>query len=180
MGRASGNRLVSALIEANKASHGLLPPSRCHSQSAMMVMCMSPYFAVSSVTFHTFSSQNALYDSYVTAVRSLGNKAGTDSIQTNFGDCSRRLSYGEVSWNHDTMHPKTYSLTQARSGMLRPADQAAGRVFCTLIGSEFDLVWTQDAGHLLGEMSGAPHKDALDWWRAIHHLIALSGSPMHM
>ncbi len=33
-------------------------------------------------------------------------------------------------------------------------------MFCVITGSEFHLVWTKDSGHLLGILSGAPHKDA--------------------
>lgn len=174
------NKLARALTQANEATHGMLPMSKCDAQSSSMIMCMKPQFGVTSVSFHTYPSQDGLYDAYITAVRSLGNKLGTNSIRTNFGDCSRRDSFGEVSWNHDTQHPRTFTLTQARSDKLNAGDQAAGRVFCTFNGSEFDLIWTQDSGHLLGQLSGEPHKDTLDWWRQFHHAIAFSGPPMKM
>jgi len=174
------SKLMHALTQAARATNGLLPMSKCDARSASMVMCMNPQFGVTSVSFQTYPSQDALYDAYITAVRSLGNKLGTNSIKTNFGDCSRRDSFGEVSWNHDTMHPKTFNLAQARSGMLNAGSQAAGRLFCTFNGSEFDVIWTQDSGHLLGQLSGEPHKDTLDWWREFHHAIAFSGPPMKM
>jgi Protein kinase domain len=175
----AANHLMMAISQANDATHGLLPPSTCAAHSDSLVTCSRPHFAVDTVSFRAFPAQAALYSAYVAAVRSFGNRLG-DSIRTNFGDCSQRLSYGEVGWNHNTLHPKTYSLAQSRSGRLNPSTQAGGRVFCVIVGSEFHLVWTQDAGHILGMMSGAPHKDAYEWWRPVHHNIALSGPPMHM
>lgn len=170
---------MQAIAQANKATHGSLPPATCAAQNASLVTCTSPHFAVDTVSFRTFTSQDALYAAYVAAVRSFGDRMG-DSIRTNFGDCSQRLSYGEVSWNHNMYHPRTYSLPQSRMGHLNPSTQAAGRVFCVIVGAQFHLVWTQDGGHLLGMLSGAPHKDAYEWWRPIHHNIVLPGSPMHM
>jgi hypothetical protein len=156
--------------------------STCKAQSNSLIMCMQPSFGVASVAFHTYPSLAALYSAYIAAVRSLGNKLGTDSIRTNFGDCSRRISFGEVSWNHDTLHPKIFSIEQSRSGMLNPGSQSAGRVFCSFIGSgsEFDIVWTEDSGNLLGQLSGEPHKVTLNWWRKFHHAIAFGGRPMQM
>jgi hypothetical protein len=176
---AARNHLMQEIAQANEATHGALPPSTCTAQSASLVTCSHPHFAVDTVSFRTYPSQDALYTAYVAAVRSFGNRMG-DSIRTNFGDCSQRLSYGEVGWNHNMYHPRTYSLAQSRSGRLNPSTQAAGRVFCVIVGSQFHLVWTQDGGHLLGMLSGAPHKDAYEWWRPIHHNMAPSGSPMHM
>jgi serine/threonine protein kinase len=174
------NHLMQALAQANIATHGLLPASKCRAQSATLVTCSQPHFAIQTVTFQTYPSQDALYRAYVAAVRSLGIRHGTNSIRTNFGDCSKTLSYGEVSWNHDFRHPKTYSLTQSRSGRLMSASQAAGRVACTITGSQYDLVWTEDAGHMLAKLSGSPHDAAWGWWREVHHNIALQGSSMHM
>ncbi|MGE5291259.1 MAG: hypothetical protein ACM3ML_29480 [Micromonosporaceae bacterium] len=132
------------------------------------------------MSFQTYPSQDALYNAYIAAVRSLGNQSGKNPIHTNFGDCSKGLSYGEVSWNHDFRHLKTYSLAQSRSGRLTSATQSAGRVACTIIGSQYDLVWTEDAGHLLAKLSGGPHDAAWVWWLEIHHNIVLPGSSMHM
>ena len=174
------NHLMQALAQANIATHGLLPTSKCRAQSTTLVTCSQPYFAIQTVSFQTYPSQDALYRAYIAAVRSLGIRHGKNSIRTDFGDCSRTLSYGEVSWNHDFRHPKTYSLAQSRSGRLMPANQAAGRVACTITGSQYDLVWTEDAGHMLAKLSGSPHDAAWRWWREVHHNIAVQGSPMHM
>ena len=175
-------KLTHALTQADQATRNMLPMSTCKAQSNSLIMCMNPKFGVTSVTFHTYPSLTALYNAYIAAVRSLGNKLGTGSIRTNFGDCSRRVSFGEVSWNHDTLHPRIFSIEQSRSGMLNPGSQAAGRVFCSFSGSgsEFDIVWTEDSGNLLGQMSGEPHKVTLNWWRKFHHAIAFGGPPMQM
>ncbi len=61
-----------------------------------------------------------------------------------------------------------------------PADQAAGRAFCTIVAGQYNLVWTQDAGHLLASMTGAPHDVAWRWWQVVHHNIPLTGSTMKM
>jgi hypothetical protein len=179
MARPAPAQLMHVLTVTNEATHGLLPPARCQAHSPALVTCSDPHFAVDTVTFRAYPSQEALYGAYTAAVRALGNRMGA-SVRTNFGDCSQRLSNGEVGWNHNTQHPKTYTLPQSRSGQLNPSTQAAGRVFCVITGSEFHLVWTQDSGHLLGTLSGAPHKDAYDWWRPIHHNIAFPGTQMHM
>ena len=179
MAGLAAQQLTHVLTVTNQATHGLLPRARCQAHGPALVSCSSPHFAIDTATFRTYPSQDALYDAYVTAVRALGNRMSA-SVRTNFGDCSQRLSNGEVGWNHNTQHPKNYTLPQSRAGELNPSTQAAGRVFCVITGSEFHLVWTQDSGHLLGILSGAPHKDAYEWWRPIHHNIAFPGSQMHM
>jgi serine/threonine protein kinase len=179
MARPAAGQLMHVLTVTNEATHGLLPPGRCQAHGPALVTCSSPHFAIDTASFRTYPSQDALYNAYVAAVRALGNRIST-SVRTNFGDCSQRLSNGEVGWNHNTQHPKNYTLPQSRTGQLNPSTQAAGRVFCVITGSEFHLVWTQDSGHLLGTLSGAPHKDAYEWWRPIHHNIAFPGSQMHM
>lgn len=42
------------------------------------------------------------------------------------------------------------------------------------------ILWTQNAGHVLAELSGNPHGDAWGWWRRVHHEIALGGGAMAM
>ena len=58
-------------------------------------------------------------------------------------------------------------------------DKAAGRVYCTFEDSDLYLVWTQDDGRILGELSGAPHVDAYVWWRQVHHSVVMPGAPEH-
>jgi hypothetical protein len=172
--------LMTALTNANKAT-GLMPMKTCHPHSTTVVTCTEPYFAVQTVTFRTYPSQTALYNAYIAKVRNLGNTMG-NSINANFGNCSKSVTNGEVSWNHNFEHPRIYSLAQSISGKLNPSTQAAGRVFCTISDSgQYQLVWTEDGGRLLATMTGGPHESAWGWWQRMHHSIFLPGSPMmHM
>lgn len=40
------------------------------------VTCSNPHFAIDTVSFRTYPSQDALYNAYVAAVRALGNRIG--------------------------------------------------------------------------------------------------------
>ncbi len=86
---AMQSHLMKALTETNKATGGLLPPATCHSPGTTVVTCTNPHFAVNTVTFRTYPSQQALYAAYIAAVRALGNRQGGNSIQVNFGNCGR-------------------------------------------------------------------------------------------
>jgi hypothetical protein len=180
MNMAMHSPLMTALTNANKAT-GLLPMKTCHSQSTTLVTCTQPNFAVQTVTFRTYPSRTALYNAYVADVRNLGNTSGK-SIKINFGNCSKAVTTGEVSWNHNFEHPRVYSLAQSISGTLDPSTQAAGRVYCTInANGEYQLIWTENGGRLLATMSGGPHDSAWSWWQVMHHNIFLPGSPMmHM
>jgi len=169
--------LMAALTLANESggAKGLLPPSTCKQQSATMVMCTAPAPGITQVTFRTYPSLTALYDAYTTQVEGLNS----GKFQANFQDCALQQTYGEVSWNHQFQHPKTYSVAQSSSGMLTD-DQAAGRVFCTLANGQESFVWTQNSGHLLAVVVGPVHEDVWTWWLNIHHNIGFAGSPMHM
>jgi serine/threonine-protein kinase len=162
----------SLLAQTNQFTGGRLPPARCRAQSSSVVACSDPVPAVDSVRFQVFSSQAALYSAYEAQLKLLGDyQAGTKQLHTNFSNCLADESNGEITWNHDIAHPRHYySLAESRSGHLT-TDQAAGRVYCTLTGSQFDLVWTQDAGHLLAVLTGFPHKAAWQWWHVVHHNI---------
>jgi hypothetical protein len=180
MNMAMHSPLMTALTNANKATR-LLPMRTCHPHSATVVTCIQPNFAVQTVTFRTYPSLKTLYAAYVADVRNMGDIKGR-SIRINFGNCSQAVTTGEVSWNHNFVHPRIYSLARSISGKLDPSTQAAGRVACTINTSgQYQLVWTEDGGRLLATMSGGPHDSAWYWWRAMHHNIFLPGSPrMHM
>ena len=137
-----------------------------------MVSCSHPAFGATSVTFRTFPSLASLYDAYASEMKALGQ----NPIRQNFGDCTEQQTNGEVSWNHDYQHPRNYSLMDMRSGRITD-DKAAGRVYCTFVNSQLYLVWTQNDGHLLGILNGAPHANTWDWWKGVHHSIDLPGSP---
>ena len=61
-------------------------------------------------------------------------------------------------------------MAQLQSGTIKD-DKAAGRVYCTFMNGQLYLVWTQNDGHLLAMLTGAPHDNAWRWWRGIHHSI---------
>jgi hypothetical protein len=86
------------------------------------------------------------------------------------------MTNGEIGWNHDFKHPSNYPISMFTSGRITD-DQAAGRVYCPFSHDLLHLVWTQDDGRLLAELTGAPDYDAYVWWRQVHHSIVLPGYP---
>ena len=165
--------ISAALVRANQSitAKGLLPPSSCKAHSSAMVTCSQPVFSINNVTFQTFPSLGALYAAYVDQVKGLS--AG--HFRENFGECTQRKTSGEVGWNHNYQHPRSYSLAQLQSGHTSD-DQAAGRLFCTFQGGQYHLMWTMNDGRLLGSLVGAPHDDAWYWWHGVHHAIDLGGA----
>jgi serine/threonine-protein kinase len=171
------SQLMQALVVANESvtAKGMLPPASCHPQSSAMVTCTRPALGISTVSFRTYPSLGALYSAYVADIRRLSG----GQFRQDFGDCTEDQVNGEVGWNHDYQHPRNYSVRQMASGSVSD-DKAAGRVFCTFMNDQLYLVWTQDDGHLLAMLNGAPHENAWVWWRGIHHSIDLGGMSMHM
>jgi serine/threonine-protein kinase len=169
--------LMNALILADKSADatGKLPPSTCKQGNATTVTCTAPATGISGVVFQTYPSLKALYAAYTAKASSLNS----GQFKQNFNDCESEATYGEVGWNHQFQHPKTYTVDQMSMGMVTD-DQAAGRVFCTYTqGSEY-MVWTQNDGHLMGYVAGPVHGNVWNWWVAVHHNIGLGGSAMHM
>jgi len=164
------NPVLLALTGANESStaKGLIPASSCKAMTSTMVACTRPSFGIETATFSTFPSLNALYAAYVRHVDSVE----PGPFRANFGDCSEVLTKGEVSWNHNYEHSRLYSLDLSRSGRLSD-DKAAGRASCAFANGELHMLWTQNDGRLLGELTGAPHPDAYRWWHAVHHVIVL-------
>jgi serine/threonine protein kinase len=173
----SNSPLMQALVQTNRNNEakGQLPPSTCHAQGMTQVTCSNPAQSITSATFRTYPSLTALYQAYVTKVKSLSS----GHFQPNVGNCSTRRNSGEVSWNHQFQHPRNFSIKQSESGMLDKDTQAAGRVFCT-ITNLYNLVWTQNDRLLLGWLSATDHQSGFNWWVAIHHNIPLGSGTMHM
>lgn len=159
-------------VNESMTAKGLLPPSSCKPMSATMISCTQPHFAVNAVVFQTFPSMPALYAAYETRVKALSGAA----FEANFSDCSRTSTNGEIAWNHDFEHSRKYPISMFTSGQITD-DKAAGRMYCTFNNDVLDLVWTQDDGRLLAELTGAPHFDAFQWWVGVHHSIVFPGSP---
>jgi hypothetical protein len=127
------------------------------------------------VTFNTYPSLKTLYATYEARVAALSGAP----FRANSGNCTEGDVNGEIGWNHDFRHPSQYPIGMFISGTIRD-DQAAGRMFCTLNNGLLYLVWTQDAGRVLGEVAGAPHPDTYVWWHNVHHVIAVPGTPNMM
>jgi serine/threonine-protein kinase len=166
------NPILKAIADVNVSdtAKGELPPSTCKVMAQSMVTCTSPVTQVDTVSFQTFPSMTALYAAYVKRVSQLAQ----GPFRANFSNCTETDVNGERSWNHDYQHPIVYPLSDFTSGKITD-DQAAGRLYCTFDNSMLHLVWTQDDGNLLGELSGAPHTDAYVWWRKVHHSVVLPG-----
>lgn len=160
-------------INESTTGKGLLPPSSCKAMSTTMISCTAPHYAINAVVFQTFSSLPALYAAYETRVRALSG----GPFQANFSDCSATSTNGEIAWNHDFEHSRKYPISMFTSGMITD-DKAAGRMYCTFNNDVLDLVWTQDDGRVMAELTGAPHYDAFEWWVGVHHSIAFPGSPV--
>ena len=171
---AAPNHLMRALAVTNESvtAKGFIPPKTCHPNSATMITCMHPQYSIGMAVFQTYPTAKALYAAYMAKAKSLSN----GQFRVNYGDCTQDSVSGEVGWNHEYQHPKSYSVAQNESGMLNSGTQAAGRLFCTLNGSILTMVWTQDAGRMLGFLQGSPHEDAFYWWRGVHHNIDLTGT----
>lgn len=169
--------LFKALIGVNESSYakGLLPLSTCQAMSESMVVCKQPHYAVDEVTFNAYSSLPALYSAYEARVTALSGAP----FKANSGNCTEGDVNGEIGWNHDFRHPSYYPISMFISGKIKDT-QAAGRMFCTLNNGVLYLVWTQDAGRVLGEVAGAPHPDTYGWWHNVHHVIAIPGTPNMM
>ncbi len=155
---------------------GLLPPSTCTQQGSNMVTCTAPSPGITEVEFHTYPSLTALYNAYMAEVMS---HSSSSQFKQNYKDCGLEQTVGEVGWNHQFQHPKTYTVAQMTAGKVTD-DQAVGRVFCNFSQGLEYMIWTQGDGHVMGIVVGAPHEAVWKWWVAIHHNIPLGGVSMNM
>src|ERR1700761_8769679 len=126
--------LMSALATTNKSADaaGKLPPSTCTQQGTAMATCTAPYTGITAVVFQTYPSLTALYNAYEAKVKSV---SGSSAFQQNFSDCGLEQTNGEVGWNHNFQHPKTYTVEDMAKGMVKD-EQAAGRVYCNFTGGQ--------------------------------------------
>lgn len=162
-------------INVSDTAKGMLPLSTCKLTNSTTVTCTQPMPAVDVVIFRSYSSSQALYAAYESRVSAIAGSA----FKSNYGNCTETRTSGEVAWNHNFQHPTVYPMSEFTSGQITD-DKAAGRVYCTFNDSDLYLVWTQDDGHVMGELSGAPHVDAYVWWRQVHHSVVMPGSPSMM
>ena len=173
------NAILSALAVANRSAdaRGQVRLAGCRASGATLVTCTRPAEAITAATFRTYPTLHAVYMQYTADVAQLSAR---HEAMFNMRDCQAKDPFGEVGWNHAFQHPKTYSVRRSESGALSEME-LAGRVFCTIDNDgQAQIVWTMNAGNLLGRASGAPHEDVFRWWRRVHHNIALAGEDMEM
>ncbi len=176
--KAAPSALMQALAAMNTHTDaaGLLPASACTQQGAATVTCTGPQPGITEAIFTTYPTLTALYRAYMARVASL---SPSGQFRQNFGDCQLEQTSGEAGWNHNFQHPKTYTVAQMSTGTVKD-EQAAGRVYCTFSQGLEYTVWTQDDGHLMGVVAGAPHENVWNWWVPVHHNIPLGGMTINM
>ncbi len=165
----SSNQLAEAIALANTSTGGMLPADRCSATGTDQVACDQPHVGIGQARFRTYPSLQGLYAAYAQRVRGLSD----DRLPVNVGDCTRAKISGEVSWNHNYVHPRHYTMAQVASGTLRDDTQAAGRVFCRLRDGVITIVWTDNHAMMLGTVTGAPHSLVFRWWKHVHHDLAV-------
>jgi serine/threonine protein kinase len=175
---AAGSLL--SVLDKTEGYTGRLLMSGCAQQQPTLVQCTNPDPAIQSVTFRTFPSLAAMYTDYEQIIGNLSGKpAGSVENQHVCGDLAPEPT-AENTWNHSDGYYTKYSISQMVSGKVSN-DVAMGRVFCaqTSSGSEY-IVWTQNAGHMLGYATGAaPHHEVWQWFHLVHHYIYFPGmNPM--
>jgi serine/threonine protein kinase len=171
---------LSSALAKMEGFTGKLPMSTCAQEQTTLVQCTNPDPAIASVTFATYPSLASLYAKYQEIVDNLSRKSfGSVQNMHVCGDLAPEPT-AESTWNHSDKYLTTYSVGQMAAGKVSD-DIAMGRVFCeqTPGGSEY-IVWTQDAGHMLGYATGdAPHHQVWEWFYVVHHDVYFPGeTPM--
>ncbi|MFC4783616.1 protein kinase domain-containing protein [Nocardioides sp. MAHUQ-72] len=167
---AGTNPIMGILAETSSegAAQGYVPPESCQPATSTKVVCAPQVHGADLATFETYDSLSELYSAYLDRVEKLtGERPSMD--QTAVGNCSRRRSSGEVSWNHRYEHPRNFMISQLEAGGLS-SEVAGGRLFCTLVGGRQVIVWTHNDLKLLGQVTGyGGHAETFLWWRTVHH-----------
>jgi hypothetical protein len=167
------------LVNTTVWTTGYLPQKSCTFATAVSAKCSDPYPGITVAYFQNYSSPDALYAAYETAIK----QANHGRFVVNTQDCGASAppeNGGEISWNHFGLHTSDYSIKQLESGKLNAASQAAGRMFCNYDSATNteDIIWTETDGNMLGEVTGSPHLAVWNWWLRVHHNIAFNGQPM--
>jgi hypothetical protein len=140
------------------------PASSCRTDAAGTVTCAEPGPFVESLQIRTYPSRQDLYAAYVREVEARTGRP----FRGNTGDCSGSRSEGEVSWSLDRTKSRDFPLRSSRDGLLDPATEAAGRVFCTASGGDqATVIWTQDPFRLV-TAEGSPAQRVTKWWVEAH------------
>jgi N-acetylneuraminic acid mutarotase len=162
--------LMKAVILANKSNEatGLLPPSACKQTTPTHVTCTAPAGGINAAVFQTYPSLKAMYAAYTAKVSSLNS----GQFKQNFSNCGSQVIHGEIGWNHRPTHTSKYTVDQMTTGLVKD-DQAAGRVFCNYTQGVENMVWTQNAGNMLGYVYGPARTNVWNWWVPVHLNIGL-------
>ena len=106
---------MNALTLANNSTGatGKLPPSTCKQDGSTMVTCTAPFAGISEVVFQTYPDLKALYAAYTAKVASLELRSVQGRTSTT---AASSRPYGEVGWNHQFQHPKTYTVDADEHG----------------------------------------------------------------
>jgi hypothetical protein len=187
-GRGGPATLAAVLSDADLCSvpKGILPAAKCTPQPApageQAVVCDSPIPPISQVTFRTYPTLSALYSAYTLSVSSLAHRGFRQNTKASCGNTG--AAYAEAGWNHQELHPKTYTTAQMSAGKV-PQLNAMGRLACFASGKSEDLVWTTGVGAMLavatGTRSGSGSGSVsavYQWWAEIHHVIIFPGTEM--
>jgi hypothetical protein len=173
--------LAQVLSDADRCSvpRNILPTARCQAQPApageQITVCSAPAPGISQVTFRTYPTLAALYSAYTASVISL---AGSMQQNTMASCGATGATYAEAGWNHQELHPKTYTVAQLSAGSVPQLD-VMGKLACFASGKSQDLVWTTGVGKMLAVATGSGTGGALyNWWAEIHHVIIFPGTEM--
>lgn len=161
----AGRSVLLAAVEAAERADPdfALPAKSCRGGSGDVLACRDPAPHVASVVLTYYPGPAELYEAYTATLGTLGG----DQVPENTGDCSFRLSEGEVGWNLAERHTREFSIAEQTRENLDPLTESAGRLFCTTSQDVMRLVWTQDP-HLLVTVRGQPADLVVDWWRDVH------------
>jgi hypothetical protein len=141
---------------------------------------VSPSPGIAEAIFRTYPSLTALYSAYEQAMKSLDGGHVVQNVPA-CGLQAPPVGGAELAWNHQFENPAIYSIASMVAGKV-PQQDAAGRYFCiTSPGTgAATIFWTQDDGHVLGVVSGPLHEQIWDWWKLVHHEIAIGKPAMSM
>jgi hypothetical protein len=180
-GHSGPTTLAAVLADADKCSvpAGIMPTAKCHPQQAPAgeqdVVCSTPIPQIGQVTFRTYPTTAALYAAYTSSVSSL---AGSFRQNTSASCGNTGATFAEAGWNHQELHPRSYTEAQMAAGKVPQLD-AMGRLACFASGKSEDLVWTTGVGKMLAVATGTGSPAAVyNWWAEIHHVIIFPGTEM--
>jgi hypothetical protein len=187
---ATTSVLMSTIQQAdtNTSAAGKMDMSTCKQSGPDAVVCTWPIPAIAQVTFLTYPTLNAMYNTYVENVVdtvNAGQKLHTGAYTffsqkvQNSNACSAVApqQFDESSWNQSGNNIMQYTSLDMAEGKAPEVD-AEGRVFCYQSPSgSGDIYWTQDPGRMLVKVTGATSwLPVWKWFSAIHDYFVFPAS----